>query len=586
MRVEGTVTLLPLSSNPGLPAGRKGWGGPAGLLFRFLDSQRYCAACIDEDGYAKLLRRVGDGWELLAWSSVEVQIGEPFTIRVEVEDRRITAKIADACLQADDAGYAHGCVGLIGARPAQFGPVTVAAMPGETARSAEAKREAAHRIEGKRARFGKPVLWRQFDTRGFGSGRRIRLGDLTGDGNLDFLLAQVGSYQKRDLSCMTALSWDGDVLWQLGEPKPGTEQESSSDTPVQIHDVDGDGRNEVICAWEGEIQVLDGATGKLKYSGPLPGASPYPEVFKENILHWGPGFSDEGPAIRPSAISFADLEGRGAQRDLLLCDHYHLMVALGPDLKEKWRDVASHGHFPQASDFDGDGRDSVLAGYHHLSPDGELIGRVCLQDHQDAIYVGPMDEEGRGPVRILMAGGEDGLLTLTPEYDIHLRVMGHVQRLSVGRFRDDLPGLCVGTVLFHGNNGIISLFDSALKKVWTRDFPVVGATLQPVNWDGSGVELMFLSGIRPSQGYAGGLIDGHGDLVVPMPDDGGPGYCAFAHDFDRDGLDELMVWDYDRICIYHVDRDAVSPDYRPLRPPLCNMSNFQSYWSRPAWKVR
>ena len=41
--------------------------------------------------------------------------------------------------------------------------------------------------------------------------------------------------------------------------------------------------------------------------------------------------------------------------------------------------------------------------------------------------------------------------------------------------------------------GIVTLFDSTGKRLWTKDFPVAGATLQPVNWDGSGVELMLWS---------------------------------------------------------------------------------------------
>jgi len=584
--VESTFTLLPLG---------EGWGGPAGVVFRFLDSQRYYAAVVDADGFAKILMRVESSWDALAWAAAEIEPGQEVKVRVEASGPRLKATFRrsggaasssrEILLEAANGAYPRGCVGFIGARPARFGPIKVVALPGEVERLDADKEDTRSRLAAKRSAYGKPVVWRKYPTEGFGSGRRIRLGDLTGDGRVDFLLLQVNSWGQRGLGCMTAMSADGEILWQLGQPSGRPQREASADTPTQIHDVDGDGRNEVVCVWDEQLCALDGATGKVKYSAPLPPMQPYPKVFKENMLDWGAGFSDEGPTVVPSAICFADLAGRGTPRDVLYVDHYHMLVAMTPEFEELWRDVTSHGHFPQAFDFDGDGREDVLAGYHRLSPDGELLGRVCLQDHQDAIYVGPLDADGKGPVKILMAAGEDGLLTLTPGYGIHQRVMGHVQRLAVGRFRGDLPGLCVATVLYHGNPGIISLFDSTLKKLWTRDYPVVGATLQPVNWDGSGVELMLFSGIRPAQGTPGGLMDGDGELVVPLPDDGGPGFCALAHDFDGDGLDELMLWDYDRIWIYHTDAEPpAGPRYRPVRPPLWNMSNFQSYWSRPRWE--
>ena len=573
--IETTCTLLPLGD---------GWGGPAGVIFRFMDSRRFYAAVADGDGWAKLLMRVGNNWDVLAWAPADLAEGEPFEIRVEVAGPHIRAQVGPVALDADDGRLTSGCVGFIGSRPCRFGPIKVTALPGEAERLDAVRAERERRLSVKRAAHGRPVVWRKYDTPGFGAGRRIRLGDLTGDGRCDFLLLQVDSPRNRGVGCMTAMSADGDVLWRLGEPKPPPGTEVSADTPAQIHDIDGDGRNEVVCVWQGEFHVLDGATGRVKHTAPLPPMGPLSAEFKGSISDWGAGYSDGGPTMHASAICFADLAGRGRPRDVLLVDHYHTLAALTPEFQELWRTTCAHGHFPQAYDFDGDGRDSVLAGYQHIGPDGEMIGRVCMMDHQDAIYAGPLDPEGRGPVKVLMAGGDDGLLLLTPGYDIRQRVMGHVQRLAVGRFREDMPGLCVATVLFHGSPGIISLFDSTLRKVWTRDYPVVGATLQPVNWDGSGIELMLWSGIRPSQGTAGGLLDGHGDLVVPLPDDGGPGFCALGHDFDGDGLDELMLWDHGRIWLYHTDRDPpAGPAYRPIRPPLWNMSNFQSYWSLPRW---
>jgi hypothetical protein len=319
----------------------------------------------------------------------------------------------------------------------------------------------------------------------------------------------------------------------------------------------------------------------VKFSAPVPAPTPIPDIYKANLNHWGGLYDDRGAHLPACAITFADLTGQGACRDVILSGHYHQTVALDSKFKELWRVVNVHGHFPIPYRPAGEKRDHVLNGYRHVDADGKTVGRVCMMDHQDAIYAGPLDDEAKGPEQILMAGGEDGLLLLTPEYDVHCRYMGHVQRISIGKFRADTAGLCVSTVLFHGNRGIVSLFDSTLKRIWTRDYPVIGATLQPVLFDGTGVERMLLSGIRPAQGCAGGLIDGDGELVAPLPDDGGPGLVALAQDFDGDGLDELMLWDHDRIWIYHSDAEVDrSKLLRRERPPLYNMSNFQSYWSR------
>jgi hypothetical protein len=407
------------------------------------------------------------------------------------------------------------------------------------------------------------------------------LGDLTGDGRIGFVFPRHAPETDRGVQSVVAVDADGRVLWRRGTPPPVPAVPLSADAPIQIHDIDGDGRNEVVCVMDGELLALDGATGAVKRCAPAPRPTRLPRVYREAINHWGGGYDDGGPFIPARALTFADLSGTGARRDVIYSGHYHQTVALDSRFRERWRHVNVRGHYPIPYRPAGARRDDVLCGYHRLDADGKLVARVCLTDHQDAIYAGPMDAEAAGPDVILMAGGEDGLLLLTPDYDVTWRVMGHVQRLGLGTFRRDVPGLCAATVLFHRNRGIVSLFDSTLKRIWTRDYPVVGATLQPVLFDASGAEYMLYSGIRPCQGQAGGLLDGDGDLAVTLPDDGGPGLCTLAQDLDGDGLDELLVWDHDRLWIYHSSADAPPDTLRPReRPPLYNMSNFQAYWSR------
>ena len=75
------------------------------------------------------------------------------------------------------------------------------------------------------------------------------------------------------ISCLTAVTLDGKVLWQLGRPDPRNGLLTNA-TPFQIHDIDGDGKNEVVLVRDFQLQILEGATGKLKKSVFMPKMPP------------------------------------------------------------------------------------------------------------------------------------------------------------------------------------------------------------------------------------------------------------------------------------------------------------------------
>ena len=84
------------------------------------------------------------------------------------------------------------------------------------------------------------------DVRDFGA-ETMRIGDLNGDGAPDLLFVQ-NIYGTRTITCLTATTIYGEVLWQHGTPS----REHGfvyGDLPVQIYDWDGDGANEsALCA--------------------------------------------------------------------------------------------------------------------------------------------------------------------------------------------------------------------------------------------------------------------------------------------------------------------------------------------------
>jgi len=69
-----------------------------------------------------------------------------------------------------------------------------------------------------------------------------------------------------------AMTLDGKILWQLGRPDPRNGL-LTNDTPFQIYDLDGDGRNEVVMVRDFQIQVLEGSTGKVLQRAWMPAAA-------------------------------------------------------------------------------------------------------------------------------------------------------------------------------------------------------------------------------------------------------------------------------------------------------------------------
>jgi hypothetical protein len=73
-------------------------------------------------------------------------------------------------------------------------------------------------------------------------GRNLRFGDLTGNGEIDVLIGQVRHHgpgdQYSELGCLTAMTFYGDILWQIGEPDPEN-YKLTNDVAFQIHDIVG-----------------------------------------------------------------------------------------------------------------------------------------------------------------------------------------------------------------------------------------------------------------------------------------------------------------------------------------------------------
>ncbi len=552
----------------------------AGVVFRYHTNRHYYLFALTGGKTARLAVRLPleKKFRVAEWRELG---SRPFAYdttryhRLTIQNRGSTIRASidgELVLTAEDGELVRGKVGVTANIPARFQDFRVGA-------SEDVKEQIADRIAAReaeltrlRAENPQPKLWKRFSTPRFGAGRNARFGDLDGDGVPEMLIAQniprIGDNFVQ-ISCLTAVTLDGKVLWQLGRPDPHNGL-LTSDCPFQIHDLDGDGRNEVVMIKDFRLQVRDGATGRLRQSTPMPPALP-DNRLKPYTLTNG------------DSIAFVDLSGRGKRQEFLVKDRYSNFWVYNNRLEKLWKGQGQTGHYPYPVDLDGDGRDEVAIGYalwdhagHRLwSRDDEL------RDHADGLAVGNFTADPKAEPRAYAWGSDEGFLVLDRRGTIlkHVRI-GHAQSASVGDFCPDRPGLELMGINYWKNPGIITLFDTE-GRILAQEEPIhSGSPMLPVNWRGDGQEFVLLSGnIRE-----GGMIDGRLRRAVMFPDDGHPDLAANVLDLTGDARDEIILWDQERVWIYTQDRPFTGKRlYAPIRNPDCNESNYRTVVSRPRW---
>lgn len=555
-----------------------------GVAFRYVT----CRSCYvfglgEKRAFIKRIRngsafRVPDE-KVLAEKAFEYEAGKYLDLEIKVVGDRISASVdGEPFLEATDSTFPKGRIALVSDVPAKFASVTVTMTSRARTEYLAERKKIDDEEAALQAKNPKPVLWKTIKTNNFGVGRNLRFGDLTGNGKLDIAVGQVHHYGPKDsnaeISCITAVDTDGKILWQYGHAD-SWKGHLTNDVAFQIHDLDGDGKNEVIFCKDRKIIVLDGATGEEKMSAPTP-EFPKPATPPKNPPSQNKWFSQ----ILGDCLYFCDVRGSGRKGDIILKDRYKSFWVYDDKLNLLWSASCNTGHYPHAVDIDGDGKDEIMMGYTLFAPDGKVLWTLDdkLKDHADGVAIVKMNADDKEYSIFVVASDEGVLLLDTKGNILKHHQLGHVQNPGIADFRPDMPGLEVVTVNFWGNQGIIHFIDSKGDVYHEMEPFQHGSVCLPVNWTGKPGEFVMLS---PNYDD-GGLIDGWGRRVVRMPADGAPDMCYHAADFTGDCRDEIVVWDPFEIRIYTQDDNPLSGDlYRPKKSDLSNDSNYRSYISLP-----
>jgi rhamnogalacturonan endolyase len=554
----------------------------AGVLFRYRTNRHYYLFALSGGNKARLAVRLPlektfrvAEWRELASGDFRYDTTRYYALRVENAGPRIRAYIdGKLLLAAEDGELLKGKAGITANIPARFQDFRVSVSNAVKRDIEERVRRREAELNELRARNPRPRLWKKFDTPLFGAGRNVRFGDLDGDGAPDMLFAQniprVAGDAFDQISCLTAVNLDGKVLWQSGRPDPRNGL-LTNDTPFQIHDLDGDGRNEVVLVRDFRLQILDGRTGRVRKWVWMPDAPADNQQRRPYALANG------------DSIAFLNLSGDEGRREMLVKDRYGTFWIFNNKLELLWQGKGMTGHYPYPVDIDGEGRDRFVIGYAMWDHAGRRLWSADSQfrDHADGIVMGNFSGDPKAPPRVYACGSDEGFLMFDRDGAVLKQVrIGHAQSPSIGKYRMDVPGLQLITVNFWKNPGIVTVFDWA-GNIIAQDEPIhSGSPLLPVNWRGDGEEFVLLSGNVKE----GGLIDGRLRRVVMFPDDGHPDLAAYVADLTGDQRDEIVLWDQERVWTYTQDRPFEGERiYSPVRNPDYNESNYRTTVSLPAW---
>ncbi len=368
---------------------------------------------------------------------------------------------------------------------------------------------------------GKPLLYRKISipqaflttSDSLTYGGDICLGDLTGNGQADLLVYRAalsvdgGAVQPCFIGAFTQ---QGDTLWHIG--KGGVQPNRPG--PVAIHDIDNDGKTEVITFFVDDVekvtphsmkhtrvQILDGATGKLRRQ-----ASP-----EELTASQG-----EGPNWVHQRILIANLRGKPTPQDFVI-KLGRKIIAFDNELNvlwtytNQWDEYANcPAYVPAVGDMDGDGIDEINGGYFVLGADGKPLWEEKLGKNMDAVVIDYWDDPHKkrafcSDFGHVMDKQGNAVLKLGEV------VVPHGQELRVAHFDDAVPGPQM-MIRYNGHQPdvmLVGLPGKVIRRFRLNDSP-----------NHTGMEAVYWNGAdQPAHLYNGGMLwNGQGKALKALPD--------------------------------------------------------------------
>lgn len=375
-----------------------------------------------------------------------------------------------------------------------------------------------------------------------GKGCQMRLGDIDGDGRLEIVMVKPDTvsderYFSHQVAAITAFSLEGELLWQIGDAN--TESDAvSTDLPIQIYDIDKDGKNEVIAVINDTLIVFDGKTSEIKKQIALP------DKFASDC------------------IVIADLEGSGYAQNIILKNKFSCLWALDANLNVIWEFYGNVGHTPVAYDINGDGHEEIIAGYNVLDYTGELLWKANMPHHANSVAVDCISKDSEPT--IIICG--PWVQTYNSNGELLWEISEYAENIAIGDFCEHTPK---NDILILDN---LSLFDAKGDFLYQKNEIVYNPVPIP-NFDDTGKN--YIAG-HQKEDICTTVYDGYMRPVYTLSSFGN---IAWA-DLTGSGLSQILIYNDETVEIYsYTDLtldEPVRPYSRQQAKQYYNVSNHNT----------
>jgi len=246
----------------------------------------------------------------------------------------------------------------------------------------------------------------------------------------------------------------------------------------------------------------------------------------------------------------------------------------------RWTYSGNVGHYPWPYDFDGDGRDELMAGYDLLDDNGQRLWTASgMSDHADSMWVADFNQDGYPD--IVLGGSDTGAYERNGNRLWLYTGSTESQQVVVGDLRPDIAGLETAGLdrIDRSSNGLDGLFiiSNTGQQIWKEsrsDRGCYGTIIDMIeNWDSTDRLVAWNRGCEKPYVY---VYNGSGSVISTFNVSGGRVMHA---DVCGDYHEEMFLYVLgDRVEIYSNGGacDLTQTTGSPL-PQLKRLYNYTRY---------